>query len=81
MNGRREELRSATVKVASTTWHMLSLRAEGDRFQITFDGKPLIDLRDKTFNAPGRIALWTKADSVTHFDRIEITPLTNEGKP
>jgi hypothetical protein len=81
LNGQREELRSATVKVAAINWHMLSLRAEGDRFQIAFDGKPLIDLRDKTFNAPGRIALWIKADSVTHFDRIEITPLTNGGKP
>jgi hypothetical protein len=30
---------------------------------------------DKTFADPGKVALWTKADTVTHFDAIEITPL------
>ena len=30
---------------------------------------------DRTFGGAGRIALWTKADSVTRFDRISITPL------
>jgi hypothetical protein len=29
----------------------------------------------KTFAASGRVALWTKADGVTHFDAISITPL------
>jgi hypothetical protein len=31
--------------------------------------------QDKTFPAAGRIALWTKADSVTRFDAISVTPL------
>jgi hypothetical protein len=30
---------------------------------------------DKTSARPGKVALWTKADSVTHFDMIAITPL------
>jgi len=29
----------------------------------------------RTITAAGRIALWTKADSVTRFDRIEIKTL------
>jgi len=40
-----------------------------------FDGKPLFTHADKTFSSPGKVALWTKADSVTRFDRIEIKPL------
>jgi hypothetical protein len=63
------------VKVAPNTWHMLALRAEGDRFTISYDGKELFLARDTTFAGAGKVALWTKADSVTHFDTIAITPL------
>jgi hypothetical protein len=30
---------------------------------------------DNAFDGPGKVALWTKADSVTHFDTLAITPL------
>jgi hypothetical protein len=30
---------------------------------------------DSTFAKAGKVALWTKADSVTYFDTIAITPL------
>ncbi len=56
-------------------WHTLTLRAEGDRLSVSFDGKPLLNHSDRTFAGPGKVALWTKADSVTHFDRLEIRPL------
>jgi hypothetical protein len=75
VKGVRRELASADVKVASGMWHTLSLRAEGDRFSVTFDGKDILSVRDATFTGPGRIALWTKADSVTAFDAITIEQL------
>ncbi len=75
VKGAREQLEGANVKVTPNEWHQLGLRAEGERFSITFDGKPLFTATDRTFAAAGRIALWTKADSVTRFDRIEIKPL------
>jgi hypothetical protein len=75
VKGRREELKGASAKVASNQWHTLGLRAEGERFTISFDGKTLFTADDKTFANPGKVALWTKADSVTHFDSITITPL------
>ena len=65
----------ANIKVAANAWHMLGLRAEGDRFTVTFDGQKLISAQDGTFPEPGKVALWTKADSVTHFDTILITPI------
>jgi hypothetical protein len=74
VNGRRQQLASADVKVASGEWHTLTLRAEGDRFTVSFDGKQLLDHRDRTFAEPGKVALWTKADSVTRFDRLTIQP-------
>jgi hypothetical protein len=75
IKGRREQLDGADTKVSAREWHVLALRAEGEQFTISFDGKVLFTTTDKTFADPGRFALWTKADSVTHFDAIEITPL------
>ena len=75
VNGRREQLAGASAKVAGNTWHTLGLRAEGDRFTVSYDGKELFSARDATFRDAGKVALWTKADSVTHFDTIAIKPL------
>jgi hypothetical protein len=61
--------------VSANAWHTLALRAEGDRFTVSFDGKPLFSAQDGTFQDAGKVALWTKADSVTYFDTISITSL------
>jgi len=75
VKGDRQQLASASVKVSSGAWHMLALRAEGDRLSVSFDGKPLLAHSDRTFTGLGKVALWTKADSVTRFDRLDIRPL------
>jgi hypothetical protein len=77
--GRRQELKGASTKVASGTWQTLTLRAEGNRFSVSLNGKVLFTHTDKTFSAPGKVGVWTKADSVTRFDWIEIKPLS-EGR-
>ena len=51
------------------------LKADGDRFTVTFDGKELFTAQDGTIPQAGKVALWTKADSVTYFDTISIRPL------
>jgi hypothetical protein len=65
----------ASVKVAPGEWHSLTLRAEGNRFTVSFDGKQLIAHADPTFKTPGKVGLWTKADSVTRFESLTIKPL------
>ena len=75
VRGRREQLDGANLKVTSNEWHVLALRAEGDRFTVTYDGRTLFSATDNTFREAGGVALWTKADSVTRFDRLAITPL------
>jgi hypothetical protein len=75
VKGQREQLAGANLKVSSNEWHTLGLRAEGDKFSITFNGKQLYVANDRTFTGAGRVALWTKADSVTRFDQIRITTL------
>lgn len=73
--GRREELAGTNVAVTAGEWHTLAVRAEGRRFTVSFDGKRLVEAQDDAFMTPGKVAFWTKADSVTRFDRIEIKSL------
>jgi hypothetical protein len=75
VRGRREQLASASLKVTGEVWHSLGLRAQGNRFTISYDDKVLFVAIDDTFDTAGKVALWTKADSITRFDQIEVTPL------
>ncbi|HEX8664033.1 MAG TPA: family 16 glycoside hydrolase [Beijerinckiaceae bacterium] len=75
VKGRRQQLASANIKVAPGEWHSLTLRAEGNRFTVSFDGKQVLSHADSTFKAPGKVGLWTKADSVTRFESLTIKPL------
>lgn len=75
VNGRREQLDGANLKVSANEWHTLGLRAEGNRFTVSFNGKKLFSAMDKTFAAAGGVALWTKSDSVTRFDQVKMMVL------
>jgi hypothetical protein len=75
VRGKRQQLAGTNQKVTSGEWHTLALTAEGDRFTVGFDGEELFTTKDKTFADSGKIALWTKADSVTYFDQLRIVQL------
>jgi hypothetical protein len=75
VQGSRREIHGVGAKVASDQWHTLSIKAEGDRFSIGFDGATLFTANDRTFAGTGKVALWTKADSVTRFDALTIRSL------
>jgi len=72
VRGNRQQIAGGNTRVTSGEWHTLGLKAEGDRFTISLDGRELFSANDTAFGAEGRIALWTKADSITRFDRIDI---------
>jgi hypothetical protein len=75
VKGNRQQIAGVSMKVPSGEWHVLTLRGEGERFSVSFDGGPLFTATDRTFPGLGKVALWTKADSITHFDRLNIRPL------
>lgn len=62
----------AKSPVARDGWNTLAVSVKGDTFSVSFNGKPLYDVEDKTFQAAGKIGLWTKADSVMLFDDLVI---------
>jgi hypothetical protein len=75
VRGSRHEIRGANAKVPSDQWHTLSLKAVGDQFSVAFNGKTLFTVTDHTFANAGKVALWTKADSVTRFDALVVQAL------
>ncbi|HEX3799493.1 MAG TPA: family 16 glycoside hydrolase [Verrucomicrobiae bacterium] len=75
VRGKRSRIAEVPVKVTAGEWHTLRFEAKGSHLKIIFDGKTIIDTRDTTFKQPGKIGLWTKADSVSAFTDLKIEPL------
>jgi hypothetical protein len=75
VKGSRRQFAGWNGKVASGVWHDLTVEAQGDHFQVFFDGKKVIDAHDKTFTEAGTIGVWTKADSIIYFDDLSVQPL------
>ncbi|WP_437899806.1 hypothetical protein [Sorangium sp. So ce124] len=73
-DGRRTQIASWSGAVTGN-WHELRVDAREDRIQVHWDGTQVIDATDRTFTAPGKVGVWTKADSVTYFDDLTIMPL------
>lgn len=57
--------------VPSQVWSTLRVTFSGPRFTVYFNGKELFDVEDSTFPEPGKVGLWTKADSVIYFDDFD----------
>ncbi len=73
VNGRRSQFAGANLKVTSGEWHELRVEAVGNKITCYYDGNKKIEATDDTFKDAGKIGLWTKADSVTHFDDLKVT--------
>jgi hypothetical protein len=58
--------------VPSGQWSTLRVVAAGSSFAVHFNGAKLFDVEDTTFAQAGKVGVWTKADSVTHFDDLTI---------
>lgn len=75
VRSRRIQFAGVDARVPSDKWQELRLRARDSHFEVLLDGKSLFSATDTTFTAAGRVALWTKADSVTSFDDLAIQSL------
>jgi Domain of Unknown Function (DUF1080) len=72
VKGKRSKIEEVPVKVTAGEWHTLRFEAKGPHLKVFFDGKAVIEKDDTTFSRPGRVGLWTKADSVSAFDNLKI---------
>ena len=74
VRGKRSLVEEVPFKVTPGAWHTLRFEAKGPRLRITFDGQVVIQKDDTTFSKPGKVGLWTKADSVSAFADFKIEP-------
>lgn len=58
------------ARVPSGEWSTLRVLAKGNLFEVYFNNEKLFEVEDSTFIYAGKIGLWTKADSYTHFDDL-----------
>jgi len=58
--------------VPSNQWSVLKVQFRGPLFSVYFNHRRLFEVTDSTFQQPGKVGLWTKADSVTYFDDFRI---------
>jgi Domain of Unknown Function (DUF1080) len=58
------------VSVPANEWLRLRVQFDGSRFRVLYNGQQLFEVEDATFQDSGKIGLWTKADSVTLFDKV-----------
>lgn len=61
------------ASVPSGQWSELRVVAVGNLFEVFVNGQKLYEVEDNTFTEAGKVGLWTKADSVTHFDDLRVT--------
>jgi hypothetical protein len=74
INGVRRQLAGYNIDVPSGSWQRLQLEAAGEILRVAFNGKQLIETQDTSIGDAGKVGLWTKADSLTHFADLEIEP-------
>lgn len=72
-SGRRSVIKEGSAKVAAGRWQELRFELAGDRLRGLLDGRLVVEATDSSYRA-GRVGLWTKADSVTCFDDVVVTP-------
>jgi hypothetical protein len=74
--GRREMIGSMEINVSGQAWHTLGVAARDDRLTVFFDGGELFVATDRRFpGPPGKVGLWTQADSLTLFESLNIGSL------
>jgi hypothetical protein len=61
------------VDIPSGAWSTLHVAVRGNLFAASLNDRPLFQVEDSTFSEPGKVGVWTKADSVTHFDDLAVT--------
>ncbi|HEY1183762.1 MAG TPA: hypothetical protein VGE89_06235 [Bryobacteraceae bacterium] len=74
-NGERLPIATAVPHdIEPNTWNILKVSVRGSRFQVYVNHRRILQADDKTFSGPGRLGLWTVADSVTYFDDFRVYP-------
>jgi Domain of Unknown Function (DUF1080) len=70
--GKRSSLTGSPAKVAKGEWQELKVEVVGNQLRGFLNGALVVEADDDAYKV-GRVGLWTKADSVTCFDNVQVT--------
>ena len=79
VKGRRIKLQSARIE-RRVGWHHLRVTMRGKKISCLYDGKEYLKVEDSTFQGPGKVGLWTKADAITEFDDLVVKKISAKTK-
>jgi hypothetical protein len=69
--GKRTQFATIENIAKSPGWHTIQVIHVGKQITCTLDNKHQLKVTDDTFQKPGSVGLWTKADAQTHFDQFK----------
>ncbi|MFC7477917.1 hypothetical protein ACFQS7_26460 [Dankookia sp. GCM10030260] len=72
VDGRRIQFAGVDARVPRDRWQRLGLSVRGDRLEV---GRVLFGATNCSLAEAGGVGLWTKANSLTHFDTLEAETL------
>ena len=71
-NGRRAQIASKDVAIATGQWHELRVVLVKDRFKVSLDGSEILTASDAGLGFPGMVGVWSQADSLTYFGALVV---------
>jgi len=73
VNGERGNLIGPEIEIPKGVWNELAVECKGNQIRFLLNGRELIPpLTDNSFSS-GKIAFWTKSDSVSYFTDTKLT--------
>jgi hypothetical protein len=73
VSGRRIELgNKEDLDIAADGWHTLRIVMRRDHIECYLNGKKYLEAKDSTHKGAGKVGLWTKGSSQTHFDELQV---------
>ncbi len=73
VGGVRRQIAGVDIPVLTGKTQQLGVRTEGDTINVSFNGRSLINVNDRTIQGSGAVGLWTKADSLTAFYELTVS--------
>src|SRR5471030_1495728 len=71
-NGRRGQIASKDVAIATGQWHELRVILVKDRFKVSLDGSEILTASDAGLGFPGMVGVWSQSDSLTYFGALVV---------
>ena len=77
-DGSRHTITYQNAPVPLNRWHVLRVDFRDAKIRVSLNGKVYIEQENQRISGPGKVGVWTKADSVTLFHDFAYQTLKNE---